>query len=155
MLVVQVASLHGGGTTPRICVSRSMLASRPWVQRHAAAGMARQHRMLTTAQAKQKGKQKEDSASQCSDTDEPRQTYKRMHRHHTGCLSNPAGPYKDTVNLPQTKFNMRANSVQREPELQRFWEQHRVYEMLLETNPGVSSQDLRVSLFSPCYICLH
>jgi isoleucyl-tRNA synthetase len=48
-----------------------------------------------------------------------------------------AGPYKDTVNLPQTKFAMRANSAQREPELQRFWEQQRVYETLLETNPGV------------------
>ena len=32
-----------------------------------------------------------------------------------------AGPYKNTVNLPQTKFNMRANSKQREPELHRFW----------------------------------
>ena len=29
-----------------------------------------------------------------------------------------AGVYKGTVNLPDTKFNMRANSVQREPELQ-------------------------------------
>lgn len=48
-----------------------------------------------------------------------------------------AGPYKDTVNLPQTKFNMRANSVQREPELQRFWEKNKVYETLLKTNPGV------------------
>ena len=32
---------------------------------------------------------------------------------------------------------MRANSVQREPELQRFWEKHKVYETLLKTNPGV------------------
>lgn len=29
-----------------------------------------------------------------------------------------AGIYKGTVNLPDTKFNMRANSVQREPQLQ-------------------------------------
>ena len=50
------------------------------------------------------------------------------------------GPYKDTVNLPQTKFNMRANSVQREPELQRFWEKNKVYETLLKTNTGVRCQ---------------
>lgn len=48
-----------------------------------------------------------------------------------------AGPYKDTVNLPQTKFNMRANSKQREPELQRFWEEQNIYEQLLQTNSGV------------------
>ena len=50
-----------------------------------------------------------------------------------------AGPYKDTVNLPQTKFNMRANSKQREPELQRFWEEQNIYEQLLQTNSGVCS----------------
>ena len=47
-----------------------------------------------------------------------------------------AGPYKDTVNLPQTKFNMRANSKQREPELQRFWAKEKVYEGLSRNNPG-------------------
>lgn len=47
-----------------------------------------------------------------------------------------AGPYKDTVNLPQTKFNMRANSTQREPEIQRRWTESGVYEHLLENNPG-------------------
>jgi len=46
-------------------------------------------------------------------------------------------PYKDTVNLPKTGFSMRANSAQREPELQRFWEANRVYQGLLESNPGV------------------
>ena len=30
----------------------------------------------------------------------------------------PAGVYKNTVNLPDTAFNMRANSAQREPQLQ-------------------------------------
>jgi hypothetical protein len=46
------------------------------------------------------------------------------------------GPYKGTVNLPQTKFNMRANSTQREPEIQRRWQENRVYETLVESNPG-------------------
>lgn len=46
------------------------------------------------------------------------------------------GSYKDTVNLPQTKFDMRANAVKREPELQQFWAEHRIYEKLSESNPG-------------------
>lgn len=49
------------------------------------------------------------------------------------CLT---GPYKNTVNLPQTKFNMRANSKQREPELHKFWTKERVYERLSRDNPG-------------------
>jgi isoleucyl-tRNA synthetase len=46
------------------------------------------------------------------------------------------GSYKDTVNLPQTKFDMRANALKREPELQEFWSQERVFERLSESNPG-------------------
>lgn len=46
------------------------------------------------------------------------------------------GSYKDTVNLPQTKFDMRANAVKREPELQQFWAEHKIYEKLSESNPG-------------------
>jgi isoleucyl-tRNA synthetase len=47
-----------------------------------------------------------------------------------------AKTYKDTVNLPQTKFDMRANAVKREPELQKFWEEQRIYEQLSQNNPG-------------------
>ncbi len=43
--------------------------------------------------------------------------------------------YKDTVNLPQTDFNMRANAVKREPELQQFWQDEQIYENLAENNP--------------------
>jgi isoleucyl-tRNA synthetase len=46
------------------------------------------------------------------------------------------GSYKNTVNLPQTKFDMRANAVKREPELQEFWEQAGIYQQLSTTNPG-------------------
>ncbi|NJR66981.1 MAG: class I tRNA ligase family protein [Leptolyngbyaceae cyanobacterium CRU_2_3] len=46
------------------------------------------------------------------------------------------GSYKDTVNLPQTQFDMRANAVKREPELQQFWAEHKIYENLSEHNPG-------------------
>jgi len=44
--------------------------------------------------------------------------------------------YKDTVNLPQTGFGMRANAVQREPELQQFWEDRQIYQNLSQNNPG-------------------
>ena len=43
--------------------------------------------------------------------------------------------YKDTVNLPQTSFNMRANAVQKEPELQKYWQEKQVYEKLGQNNP--------------------
>jgi isoleucyl-tRNA synthetase len=46
------------------------------------------------------------------------------------------GSYKDTVNLPKTQFDMRANAVKREPELQKFWADHQIYEKLSQTNPG-------------------
>lgn len=48
------------------------------------------------------------------------------------------GVYSKTVNLPQTKFDMRANSVVREPQLQQFWQENRIYEQLSRENPGVS-----------------
>ncbi|MCP6759165.1 MAG: isoleucine--tRNA ligase [Fischerella sp. CENA71] len=46
------------------------------------------------------------------------------------------GSYKDTVNLPKTKFDMRANASKREPEIQKFWEENKVYDRLSQTNPG-------------------
>ncbi|MDI9636111.1 isoleucine--tRNA ligase [Oscillatoria amoena NRMC-F 0135] len=47
-----------------------------------------------------------------------------------------ANNYKDTVNLPRTKFDMRANAAKREPELQKFWANHQIYETLSQNNPG-------------------
>ncbi|XDE60724.1 isoleucine--tRNA ligase [Arthrospira platensis BEA 1257B] len=44
--------------------------------------------------------------------------------------------YKDTVNLPKTKFDMRANAVKREPELQKFWADNQISDRLCENNPG-------------------
>jgi isoleucyl-tRNA synthetase len=46
------------------------------------------------------------------------------------------GSYKDTVNLPKTAFDMRANAVKREPELQTFWAEEQIYEHLSQENPG-------------------
>lgn len=46
------------------------------------------------------------------------------------------GSYKDTVNLPKTSFDMRANAVKREPELQAFWAEQQLYQHLSQENPG-------------------
>ena len=46
------------------------------------------------------------------------------------------GVYSKTVNLPQTTFDMRANSVTKEPQLQTFWQQHKIYETLSRENAG-------------------
>ncbi|VEP15160.1 Isoleucine--tRNA ligase [Hyella patelloides LEGE 07179] len=49
-----------------------------------------------------------------------------------------AKSYKETVNLPQTDFSMRANAVKREPELQQFWAENQIYEQLSQNNPKES-----------------
>ncbi|CAK9103682.1 unnamed protein product, partial [Durusdinium trenchii] len=40
--------------------------------------------------------------------------------------------YKDTVLLPATDFSQRANAKKREPELQDFWNEKKIYEQLQE-----------------------
>jgi isoleucyl-tRNA synthetase len=47
-----------------------------------------------------------------------------------------SGAYKDTVNLPKTGFDMRANAIKREPELQAFWAEQQIYQQLSQDNPG-------------------
>ncbi|MGB6167754.1 MAG: isoleucine--tRNA ligase [Geitlerinemataceae cyanobacterium] len=47
-----------------------------------------------------------------------------------------AKTYKDTVNLPQTRFDMRANASKREPEIQQFWAERQIFEKLSQENPG-------------------
>lgn len=42
------------------------------------------------------------------------------------------------MRLPTTDFSLRANSVVREPEIQKFWSEQQVYESLVQNNPGVS-----------------
>ena len=39
--------------------------------------------------------------------------------------------YKDTLNLPQTTLAMRANATQREPEIQKLWEEMDIYNKML------------------------
>lgn len=54
-------------------------------------------------------------------------------------MSHPKNPtssinYKDTLNLPQTDFPMKANLSQKEPVIMRFWEEKKIYEKLREKN---------------------
>ncbi|EFJ15757.1 hypothetical protein SELMODRAFT_445517 [Selaginella moellendorffii] len=48
----------------------------------------------------------------------------------------PDSRYKGTIELPQTKFSLKANSVTREPEIQRFWEQKQLLETITQKNQG-------------------
>jgi len=53
-----------------------------------------------------------------------------------GEVSSPPVSYKDTVNLPKTNFDMRANATKREPEIQQFWAENQIYDRLSQNNPG-------------------
>ncbi len=44
--------------------------------------------------------------------------------------------YRETLNLPKTKFPMRANLAKREPEILQFWEENHIYEALREKSYG-------------------
>lgn len=45
---------------------------------------------------------------------------------------NHKNDYKNTLNLPQTDFKMRANAAVREVEIQEFWEKNSIYEKNME-----------------------
>ena len=40
--------------------------------------------------------------------------------------------FKDSINLPKTTLEMRANAAQKEPVTQKFWEDNKIYEKNLE-----------------------
>lgn len=46
--------------------------------------------------------------------------------------------YKDTLNLPQTDFPMKANLTRREPDILKFWEEKGIYEKLQEKRKNSS-----------------
>ena len=49
---------------------------------------------------------------------------------------NQAEKLKDTLNLPQTDFPMRANAVEREPERLKHWEAVGAYTRMQSKNSG-------------------
>ena len=44
--------------------------------------------------------------------------------------------YRETLNLPKTKFPMRADLVKREPEILKFWGENRIYEAIRKKSRG-------------------
>ena len=52
---------------------------------------------------------------------------------------NQAKKLKDTLNLPQTDFPMRANAVENEPQRIRHWENSKLYQKMCEKNKGAES----------------
>ncbi len=52
---------------------------------------------------------------------------------------NQAKKLKDTLNLPQTEFPMRANAVENEPQRLKHWEDAHLYKKMLEQNTGAPS----------------
>ena len=51
-------------------------------------------------------------------------------------VSDKAGGYKDTLNLPKTSFNMKANLVQNEPATLKRWQQAKLYEQVRAASKG-------------------
>ncbi|HID06733.1 MAG TPA: isoleucine--tRNA ligase, partial [Armatimonadetes bacterium] len=51
-------------------------------------------------------------------------------------MSQRSVNYRKTLNLPRTAFPMKANLPQREPQVQRFWDERDIYHKLLEKNAG-------------------
>ena len=45
---------------------------------------------------------------------------------------NEKKEFKDTLNLPKTTLEMRANATKKEPETQKFWEEHQMYKKMTE-----------------------
>lgn len=50
--------------------------------------------------------------------------------------------YKETLNLPQTTFPMKANLVDKEPSILKFWQENRIYEKLQEINKKITRVNL-------------
>ncbi|MBF0540009.1 MAG: isoleucine--tRNA ligase [Nitrospirae bacterium] len=51
-------------------------------------------------------------------------------------MTNDSKDYKDTLNLPQTAFPMKANLTNKEPEILSKWEEKKVYQTLMEQGVG-------------------
>ena len=46
--------------------------------------------------------------------------------------------YKDTINLPKTKFSMKGNLVQREPEFLKNWDKEDLYAQIRKAREGAN-----------------
>ncbi|MGE0199436.1 MAG: isoleucine--tRNA ligase [Candidatus Melainabacteria bacterium] len=53
--------------------------------------------------------------------------------------TTPAVSYKETLNLPQTPFKMKAGAAEREPEIEAWWTEQGVYEQSLATRKNAGA----------------
>ena len=51
-------------------------------------------------------------------------------------MSTNAKPYKETLNLPSTRFDMKANLPVREPQIQARWREQGLYEQVRQARAG-------------------
>ena len=51
-------------------------------------------------------------------------------------MSTNAKPYKDTLNLPVTRFEMKANLTVREPQIQARWREEDLYGQIRQARAG-------------------
>ena len=58
------------------------------------------------------------------------------------------------MDLPKTTFGLRANSVVREPELQKLWEENQVLKRVSERNTGVSISSSKAISKNKIYLTL-
>ena len=52
---------------------------------------------------------------------------------------NEKKEFKDTLNLPKTTLDMRANATKKEPETQKFWEEKQIYKKMTENKDKTNS----------------
>src|SRR3954467_4940085 len=57
-------------------------------------------------------------------------------------MSETAKPYKDTLNLPVTRFEMKANLTAREPKIQARWRQQDLYGQIRRARAGCARRVL-------------
>ena len=65
---------------------------------------------------------------------------------------NKAKKLKDTLNLPQTDFPMRANAVESEPQRVQYWEESDVYHKVVDKNKILSKNKVKANDGSLCHL---
>jgi tRNA synthetases class I (I, L, M and V) len=96
----------------------------------------KQKRKENFQQQKQQKQQKAPKQPQAAKQQKQQKAPKQPQAAKQAKAKKPDSPYKSSVILPQTEFGQRANAVVREPELQQYWADNRIYEELAESNPG-------------------
>ena len=61
--------------------------------------------------------------------------------------------YRQTLNLPKTDFPMRGNLPNREPEMQKWWDEIDIYQQVLEKRKGADPLFCMTALLMPTGIC--